>query len=296
MSAALWGRIGWELERDKEGHRDYTIRWLVKVSSPENDGPETVLGAAGLPVIGAAWTYGNDNDPWALCLPTFKCSPVLDKEKGEFWTVEQNFSTRPLNRCQDASIDNPLNEPATVGGTFVKFTKEAMEDKDGNPLHSSSHEPFRGKLVERDDNRPTVLIGFNILVLPLTTAIAAIDTLNDATLWGIGAGGIKMSNMRWDRKLYGTCTFYYTMNYDFEISWTGWKRRIIDEGTKVLCPGGTATNPKHFAVNKDLLGGHGKVLLDGAGLALSDSATPYVHEFQIYASTNFLLLGVPTSL
>lgn len=298
MSATVVGRLNWELEQDKDGHRTYSIEWLVRVTDFEDDGPATVLGASGLPAVGATWAYGNDSDAWAFCWPTARVRPVLRAEKGKYWIVEQTFTTKPLNRCQTSSIENPLNEPADISGNFVKFVREATRDRNGDLLTSSSHEQYRGAIVERDDNRPGIRASVNLVSLPLATACPLIDTLNDATLWGLPINAIKFSNMPWQRKLYGTCTYYYTVTYEFEVDYnTLFKRYIMDEGTKVLKPGGDANNPKDFARNKDLLGGHGKILLDGSGEALDDAANPYIWEKELYDESNFLLLpGLPTSL
>lgn len=294
--AVVKNMLNWSGGRDKEGHRHYEITWLVY--STVLEGPEKVGGATGLAAIGSTWNFGSDLDAWALCQPTLKIKPVLKKEPGRWWEVQQTFSTKPRHRCQDTEIENPINEPPDISGGFVKYTREVTKDRNGDPVESSSHEMFRGQAVTFDDNRPTVSITLNVLSFPLGTFASMVDTLNDATLWGLGPRKIKLSNVSWERLLYGTCTFYYRLTYEFDIRDTdeGFDRVLIDEGTKVLKPGGNANDPRDFQVYKDGNGENTRVLLDGAGSALANGNSPHEITLEYYDESNFLALGIPTSL
>ena len=296
MAGVLIGRSEQELKRDKEGHREYTL--VSKVSTTASgDGPAIVLATPGLPAIGATWSFGNDSDSWAFCWPDMTITPMVTEEPSYYWTVEQKFSTKPLDRCQDATIENPLNEPDEISGSFQSFRKEAIFDKDGDPFLSSSLEPLTGPALERDFNKAAVTVKMNISALPLSAYTAAMNTVNDATLWGLAARKIKLSNVQWNRKLYGTCTYYYQITYLFDIDFSGHDTTVLDEGTRVLCPGGTPTNPKHFEAYKNPTDGeNAKVLLDGSGGALDDSTSPVSIAVQFYNESNFLLLGIPATL
>ncbi len=296
MSATAKGHLNWNMTRDKDGHRTYKITWLVKVTSTL-DGPEVVMGAAGLPVIGSSWIFGNDNDVWAKCWPTMSVKVVLTKEPGYYFVVEQTFTTKPLSRCQDDSIEDPLLEPDRLSGSFVKYTKEVGKDRNGVVIQSSSFERFRGSEVEFDDNRPTVTVEKNLATLPLSTFAPMIDTVNDAALWGLGARKIKLSNASWQRLLHGTCNFYYTVAYEFDIDdkEDGHDRKIEDIGTKVLMPGGDKTNPNDFQVYDEVKGSDTRIPLDGNGSARLDSTPVYVN-VEYYPESNFLTLGIPTTL
>ena len=297
MSGVLTGEFGWGLTRDKEGHRDYKIKQRVRTTDSD-DGPATVLSTPGLPLIGAPWAYGNDSDPWAFCWPTLTITKDGPKEeKGTFWIVENTFSTKPLSRCQDESIEDPLLEPDRVSGSFVKRMKEAIKDRHGDPIQSSSHERFRGKMVEVNDDRHSVSVEQNIADLDLDVSTSMQGTVNDATLWGLAPRKILLANVSWSRKLYGVCTFYYTRTLDFEIDFDTFNRVIPDWGTKVLAPLGNQYNPADFVMVKDLLDENApdRVPLDGAGNMVAAGANPFEHVFEIEDESNFLLLGVPTS-
>lgn len=296
MSTQIVGRIDWDVQRDKEGHRDYMIKWLI--NSNTADGPLMAMTTPGLPLVGSPWAFGNDNDFYALCWPTLKANPVIANEPGEFWIVEQLFSTRPIKRCQDSSIQNPLSEPMRISGTFVKFTEEATHDRNGKAIKSVSHEAFTGKLVEFDKNKPTVRIGFNLMANPLSSIAPMIDVVNDSSLWGLSKRMIKLSNVTWERHVYGTCNFYYSVDYDFDIDYKTFDRKVWEQGTKVLKPGGDASNPKDFTLYRDPTTGDlgGRVYLTSGGLALTDGDNPVEKKIEKYSEGNLLSLGIPSTL
>ncbi len=319
------GPMIWSAVRDEEGHRTYKVSHLVKALV--SDGPATIMQTPGLPAIGSTWIFSgtlNDVDIWAFCYPTMRVSHHQGK-KGEphkWWEVTQTFSTKPLNRCQDTTIEDPLLEPDRLSGSFIKYTTEALLDGTGSPILNSSHEVMRGPQVEIDANRPTVRIEQNRILLQLGVVTPMIDTTNDATLWGLSARKIKLSNFSWERLLYGVCNFYYIRIFDFDINFNTFDRVIADEGTMVLNGhhdtdegtgtgtavggftgwqlddiGGTApdaTNPQHFIKYQDINGNPARILLDGAGLPLDDFATPVTQTVVMYPTSNFLTLGIPT--
>lgn len=296
MASKLLGLYDWGLSRNKDGHRDYNADFLVETEDTM-DGPSIVLATPGLPAIGSYWSFGNDVDVNSYCSPEMVVRPWKTKgEPGKTWMVNTKFSTRPLNRCQETAVENPLAEPARLSGSFIKTVREATRDKDGNPILTSSHEVVRGKVVERDFSRPTIRVGINSLILPLTSFSYMVDTLNDSMLWGMPARTIKLSNVSWTRKLYGICTYYYTVDYEFEVS-TEFDVDFLDEGTMVLAPGGNPNDPRDFVRYKDANEENpDRVLLDGNGSPLDDISNPVEIHLEKYAESNFLLLGIPVTL
>lgn len=314
--------LDWEGSMDEEGHRTYTVKHLVKCTD-YSDGPQTVLTASGLPLIGAYWDYGNDLDGWAFCLPTrsVRMRRSLPGSKGIYWEVESTFSTRrDSKRCQDEGFEDPLLEPDRIGGSFIKYTKEVMKNRDGSRIKTSSHELIRGPQVEFDFNRPTVTIEQNVAVLGLETFAPMIDTVNDATLWGLGPRKVKLSNVSWSREVFGTCDYYFIRTFEFDVDYNGFDREVLDEGTKVLNghwetdQTGTGTglgstwilddidgaapnadNPQHFVRYKDRNGENTRVVLNGAGEPLAGGSPVYV-DIEYYRESNFFDLGIPSYL
>lgn len=300
MAAVNYGLMHWSMQRDMLGHRTYECEWKLKTDDAD-DGPGIVMQCPTLPAVGSTWgshsDHGDESDPWAFCLPEMKISPFIDEEKQLWWKVGQTFTTKPMNRCNSVTIENPLLEPYTLGGTFRKYQKTATKDRFGKPLTYSNHEPMRGELVQIERALPTVEIGFNVGVLPLATFAVAVGSLNDSTLWGLNPRTIKFTDVTWTRKIYGICFYYFTVNYTFEIDVTGkWDPDVLDEGRKILKKGGDPKNPKDFEVFKDGKDENTAVLLDGLGGPLQDIDKPvYLHK-EILPENNLLLLGIPASL
>lgn len=305
------GHLTWGLTRDSEGHREYGIRFQVVAS--KTDGPATILSTPGLPTIGSQWAFDGDLDPWALCHPDVKVAPILTKEPNTEWTLDYKFSTKPLKRCQDTQIDNPLDEPPRVSGSFLRVAKPLMQDRLGNPILNVNGEPIEG--LTKDEVHPTVVIEQNLPGIDLNLNLEFVDTLNNAALWGVGVEQIKLSSFSWERKLYGVCTYYYSRKLEFEISFGGHHLEdILENGFKVrpgawnaaghwipdLARAGAAFASEMFfdrrgTITKTALKANGDPLIFNP----ADPANPLTPVFhaavKIFRAKNFLLLGIPTS-
>lgn len=290
------------LTRDEEGHRTYKV--VYNVESLVTDGPLAVINASGLPATGASWLDGtahnwgsSDNDTWARCWPTCRVIPKIQGKPNNLWEVEKTFTTKPLSRCQDDSVEDPLLEPADISGSFTKFTRETQFQADtGEPVQSSSHERLTGPETERDYNRPILNISINTSTLPLSLITNAIDTVNDASIYGLSPRMMKLDNAPWERKLYGTCTYYYRIQYQFSVDFDTFDKTVLDEGNLVLMSGGDYLNPLHFEQAEDDAGNNIRVILDGSGQRWTGSGSPGTVEIKKYTESNFLLLGIPSTL
>lgn len=235
MAASLvTGPRQWGGARESDGHRSWTLRSVVRTTD-KYDGPQVVLACAGLPTIGSGYAFGNDADSWAFCYPdaTIQMAQSNNDNTG-LWTVDQKFSTRPLSRCNQTTITNPLSEPQRIGGSFVTFSRPAVYDMYGNPILSSSWELLRGREVEFDEAYPTVWVEQNVLNLELDLFSQYINCVNDAPMWGVGERCVKLSRCTWQRLLYGVCTYYFTRRFEFDINYNTFDRYVQDEGTRVL--------------------------------------------------------------
>lgn len=331
------GQTTWSLSRDREGHREYKISFLVM--GDVTDGPFQALNTPGLPLPGSFWSFDNDVDPWAFCKPDATVTPVLENEPNRYFKVEFTYSTKSdppkVQRCQDVQIENPLLEPQKVSGSFVKESREEMLDKDGILICSSSWELFRGKQAEWDYSRPQVKIEQNVSLLQLPLLAKMANTVNSSPLWGLPARTIKLSNISWEKKYYGQCLIYYTRTLEFDIDYATFDRILLDEGDRCL-RGEWDTDPfsptyrqyepdtdqdanpldpfdpKNFVRAKDWNGEPFHVILNGFGLPVGmptgedppEDIKEIVETNTIigtalwmrYKESNFLLLGIPTTL
>lgn len=329
MAASIFpqsGRRQWSLSRERErGHRTYKIKHLV-ITTDSEDGPQTVLDAPGLPQIGAVWNFGNDNDIWAFCTPEATVSIHESYPEGDpavLWMVEQTFSTEWEDRCQDNQIEDPLLEPDYIGGNFVKYTREYSHDRFGNAYLNAAFEPLTGPEVEFDANRPAIWVRQNVADVQLDSLAQAVDHVNDAPLWGLPARTVKLSNVSWERLLFGTCNFFFVRTLEFDIMFDTFDRTLLDKGNKVLRgdwdknsegqivrpadyipdPSANPLNPMDYDEYKDTRGEAGIIIYrdysgdaSQRGLPATGDYPPSTIEASQYDETNFLIFGIPTVL
>jgi len=301
------------MTRALSGERVYKVKHLI-ISDNKLDGPFTVLNTPSVPAIGSEWNFGTELDIWAFCTPEATIKPILTKEPNFHWEMTQTFSTLRRATCEEEIIEDPLLEPQKVSGGFSKFTEEISFDRFGNVIQNSSFEPIKGPQVEFDKSRHTIRIEQNVAKLEASIFSPIIDTVNDATLWGFSPRKVKLSDVQWERKVYGTCNYYYTRSFFFDTHPLTFDRDVIDEGAKVLSgswnsdctewiidAGVSNLNPLHFQRFHDCRGNLMRTQLDGKGepidpVGTGTGTTDEAHSFRIeyYPESNFLLLGIPT--
>ena len=339
MATAIKGRRTWGMTRDSEGHREYKITWLI-VSNSVNDGPAMVLTTPGLPTVGSVWNFGNDLDFWAWCRPDADVK-IHEEQEGDpnfYWSLTQTFSSKPIELnnqssqatgCSGLQIEDPLLEPARLSGSFLRYTKEADTDRNGNPIEYSSHEQIRGPLVEFDAAREIIRIEQNVAILEHLLLSAVINTVNRDPLWDLPARWIKCGAVGWERKYYGQCFVYYTRTFEFELNDESWDRMIQDKSnyairgrwdddgayvlTRVNGALPDATKTADFERYRDRAGNFAEAVLDGQGrpanVALKEetggtgapedagnSGDPATLTIEYYNESDFLLLGIPAVL
>lgn len=255
-------------QRDSEGYRTYKV--IHRVECARTDGPATVMQTPGLPLPGALWSFMDDVDVFAWCRNDMTVQ--MSSPPGRpcrFYDVEQTFSNKPPSddrqRCNDTPVEDPLMEPMRVSGSFTRYTEEAVYDRFGRELKTSSHEQIRGPQAEFDANRPTVKIEQNVADLQLdllSRMMADGGSLNDSPLWGVIIRGVRLAQVSWTKKYYGQCYAYYTRVLDFEINV---KRNVgvygavtseplslgsgYTEGDLITLAGGTRTSPTVLRVD-----------------------------------------------
>ena len=303
MAGSVVGRLAWSLQVDADSHRTYSLTELVRMDTL-NQGPLNAHDVVGLAQVGSAWNYGGDYDAYATCWPTKEVKVYRKQPKNEpgyYWEITSKFSTKPIRRCQDERVENPLIEPQRVSGSFTKFTKEAFFERADKPVDpgkailSSSHEKLS---VEVDDNRPNVTIGQTVATLELDLFSEMVDTVNDAELWGLPARCIKLSNVSWKRHYWGLCDVYYTRDFEFDIDFNTFDYEIADSGTRHLKKDGDKTKIENFQQNKDWTDENlgTRMPLDGDGNVAENRDDIHKITPEYYEESDFLQLGIPTTL
>lgn len=268
---------------DTEGYRTYQA--VFRVESDTTDGPYNVLLTSGLPLVGEPWLIKADADIWAWCRPETQVRPVSGPGEPETqWDVEKVFSTRPLKRCHDQQVTNPLLQPLRISGNFIRYMERGIFDRFGKPILTSSHERIADPMNDWDGTRMTVRIDQNVADLQLSTLALLNNTVNAFPLWGMPPRTIKLNVGPWSVNYYGFCFSYYSRSLEFEIRFDGWDRNLNDIGTQVLrgtwqkvggewiwqllAVDGVEPDPKdptHFVQHIDQFGNPTTVVLDGNG-------------------------------
>ncbi len=290
------GQSSWSGVRNNDGQRTYILTNKVRAAS--TDGPAKVMTTPGLPLVGSLWIVDSDIDLWAFCHPDMRVTPVKKNQPNRDWIVEQTFSTKPIRRCQDTEIEDPLLEPQRISGSFISSQTDPdtqLKDKDGDLIQTISFEPFKG--LAFDDSNHQVNIGQNIATLGLSTIADMIDTVNDDVLWGFPARQVKLSQISWSRKIFGTCGYYYSREFGFLIDTDGFDRVLFEEGTKTLKAGGTITDPSDWEVAKDDNDETTVTIpLNAAGAQATSAGDVATRTVEYYSESNFLTLGIPTTI
>jgi hypothetical protein len=301
MAGVIIGPRVWSLTRDECGHREYHLTTRVQMAS-KYEGPALALQTPGLPVAGAFWHVALDQDSFAWCRWNADVKRVLeDGQPDVFFDVTNTFSTKPISAqscgCRTQQVEDPLLEPPKISGESKQYMEEAVYDRFGSPVTSSSHEQIRGKENEWDHNRSAVTIEMNVPTYDaVAVAEALLDHVNDAPMWGHGTRCVKLSNRKFEKQYYGTCYVYYKLSLTFDIRDETFDRDLLDEGTKVLRghwnPSGhyvpdpidgvdpNPDNPQDFIRAKDTNSENCRMLLNGAGMPagviIGSAGTQYV--------------------
>jgi hypothetical protein len=271
----------WSGTKDTEGHKEYKVKFRLRGDT--TDGPANAMNCPGLFLPGAPYLIDNDSDPNAYCTPDMTADPETpeDQGPGKYFDVVQTFSTKPLKKCQDDEVENPLLRPMQVSGGSTNHKEEATHDRHGLPILTSSHEVIRGPQVEIDKGRHKITVIQNVAALQLGLCDSMQDTVNVAMLWGLPPRCVKLTSWSWEKKYYGECLTYYTRRFEFDTNADTFDRDILDEGTKVLSGHWSETgrwvdddidgqppdpdNPSHFIRFTDRNGNLCRVLLNGRG-------------------------------
>lgn len=288
------GVYDWGMDMDDEGHRDYTLDLLIDAAT--DDGPANIMLCPDLPLIGAYWQVIGDLDLQARRIPKSRFKPVVTGEPTDTWLATLNYSTRPIKRCQDSSVEDPLSEPPKFSGDFMTRPRKYHFDKDGKPIRSSSWERLE---YEEEIPHPVVRISQNVAVCQyaLAAQVMTFAPLNDSPLWGLPARCWRLTGYSVDENFYGTCSRYYTENYEISANYDTWDREVSDEGTRVLKPGGDLDNPEDFVLYRQPGdGGHVRIFLNGAGVPAADEASAAKKKPKVLGETNLLSFGLPATI
>ena len=257
----------WELTEDEDGKFTVIVPYYV-TSDDTQDGPITVMGAAGLPARNSALSAGNDSDSSLLCSGR---TPHKVKDKALQWVVLCTFTAAGNEHKQDQD-GNPTDDPeqwqpeiemTTVGSStpirnakFIpkpgQFIANRMNGEFGPVVNSA------GQLVlpmpTRDDDRQQIrFTRYYAAVSGLQWQNISPSVNNDAfniQKWYNGQlifdfpilkGQLKVqgiSNRFEIHTVGGVLKMYNRLSITVEIDKFGWTHKEVDRGQQARANGG----------------------------------------------------------
>lgn len=280
-----------------DGYREYIAAYQVVTDSPL-DGPVTARDAPGIPVINSPYLFGTDFDYGAFAKEysiQYKSNPDDHKR---LWLVTVRYDTEPIRRGEDEYLNDPIDEPPIIGGSFLTDRVAITSDKDGNPVANSAGDQFEE--LERDRSNLTLTIQKNFDEWDLTRHNEFIDTVNSTTFFTLSARKWRLTNIRTQQLFRGDSTTpYYQVMFEFVANYDTWDFKPADRGWYYLSTGNEKLafrDAKGFQLNAPgLLDGSGGQLASTSNVVYFDGAGGNPSAFRVYPEKDFADLGIPTS-
>lgn len=308
----LVGPIGHRFRRDEEGHRFYEIDWHVRTFD-QHENIAWILqnwplfNPGDMFMLVSLWPETAGFDEWAFCTPELNIAAhpdVRDNGPVKHWVITQYWSTKQTWRCNLFPIENPLLEPYEITGDYIHEQRQARVDRFGKALKFPNFETITGPATEYKYSHPTITISYNQATLPLATITLLINKVNDAELWGLEPRKIKFSDAKFERRVYGSCFYYWHVSYTFEFDEKGFDVEVPFFGTKEYNGSGSIYDPKSFDIAKTESDQNDAIPLDSVGrklrfIGLDVNNNPqylypqHVQTVELLEEGNFLLLGIP---
>lgn len=301
MTAVEVNPISSEGSIDADFHREYMSTWEV-LTDNKLDGPRTarraiIPGGNAIPAYGEQYLWGNDSDPWAFC-SRLHASTRDVKKTAKLWTVKVTHSTRPKFRQSSSEIENPLDEPILLYGSFVQFRRPATTDKDGQAIVNTVGEPFVPAL-ERDDSRDSLIMEINTATVSLLQRALFRDAVNSTPIWGLPARTVKLMQWTWRIAYFAVAEPYIQHRLEFHINTDeyptaetgiGWDFNVLNSGFrhKVNCVAAIEKRQREIMDGRDQprhqptpLGSGGEIL------DLTCGDTEYYRNWRVYNERDF---------
>ena len=288
------------LQIDGEGWKTYTATYDVTCTDPY-ELPDDVSFAAGVPSWGDYFTWGSGGNYNAFCNGKHIARDSKDASNLQ-WVVTCTFTNKPgARRSRNAGNvpTSPLDEPWKVGGSFVSGTRVTNIDKDGLPIITSGLEP---KYFDVPDGYDTLSLEGSSLIMPLTTRAQAVLHANSATIWGLTARQVFLSQWQWQELFHGSAS-YFTHRLEFWLKYAGWNEVWLNEGTQEYVSGNPAGKRIVPIIATNDAAGRQTRYLNSSGRILPESSIPsgvitntskVIAEFDFTTLTG--LIGLPNPL
>lgn len=272
-----------EGSRGQDWTRKYTRTWLV-TSNDANDGPQTILSYASLPVPHQSYVTGNDSDLGARLVNITARRKDPDEDK-TLWVVVAEYDSTVEEKDED-----PMKRPWEYRGSFEEYTRATVQDIDGNRIQTSSKEDFTPP-PQIEVTMPEITITRNESQLGLSLMLEYVNSVNDRAWFGVDEGQAKIKSIAWERVVENTelgDRIYYRKTYIVQFCPDGWELELLDQGLYNT----SVNNERRKTLDADRQPITKPVPLDGQGGVLSVEDDPVFLTFNVRKRKDFSRLNL----
>lgn len=208
--------------------RTYTARWRV-VTNSRNDGPRTILSAAGLPKYGDPFAFGSDTDSNATVRSASASLESVDATLRSYIVTLQYSSRGGSADPQDNASDDPTDWGWKISGDADVFMKAPETDIDGRALVNLVEEPF---VVEIEDPQPTLILEKNTKTISLTQWAQAQKKVNQNDIWGLPKRTVKLKKWAFAFAYTGPNQAYVQNRFEVGVNFSGFFFKPPNQGRR----------------------------------------------------------------
>lgn len=259
-------------------------RVFVVLTDDADDGPATVLAAAGLPTLGTAYSTPSESDAGAFVQGR---TPNQDPDNPLVWRVDIEYNSHPV-------FD--FNENPFLRAPIFTFSSERQErfvrvDRDGTAIQNSAKQPLDPPLSYMSII-PVIKITINKLSFSYPLVATIQDCINISTWQGFAPRTVLASLEV--KQLREGIYVGWTFDWILRVKYDGWNpTRVLDAGWYSLRgtagSGSGAVGPQRLTQNRDAWGQplSQQSPLDGTGHQLPPNGIPVYLEFDFYRELEF---------
>ena len=257
----------------------YRRRFIVQTNDV-NDGPKTVMAAAGIPQPQDGYKSGNESDPAALCI---KIEPAPRQSEPTTWDVVCDYSTDlPPGPNTGNPGTQPPDRPTKYFLSYTTITRILSEDfsTPPRPILNSAGQEFHPSL-EQELYLPVVQIQRyepTFLFQRAKWGNGSVN-MNTFTILGNFVGKYEALGRMRQAPYFENGLSYWDTTYEIIINRLTWLASPLDQGTLQLVPDPSAPTFQEKTMLRAITDQTGNpvnqpVKLDGKGKKLAQGQDP----------------------
>lgn len=251
--------------------RQLVKEWDVVTDDPL-DNPESLIGQSPIP------DYEDEYESDGI----FAVDINISRRSPRHYAVRVTYRTPGYDTMGGGST-NPLNEPARISRRTRQVEEEIDIDANGAAIVNSAGEPYSG--VTRPVADVILRVTKNVSTDPVSLYLPLMNTVNSGPIYGFAARTALLAEASDDKVITQGLPAYWQLTLEWHLRDGGWKRRIPDEGFRMLEDIGGSLKPVTivdeygYPLNRP-------TLLNGSGAPLLPGSPLVVNEFELFKAAD----------